>query len=85
MCEDLHQVIVDPPVRLVSLQVLQHLLGRGETEDDEQRHDGDISSSGRHPGDLLEQANAEKENVGVTSELFIQELGDEGDETVLRC
>ena len=34
---------------------------------------------------MLEQANAEKENVGVTSELFIQELGDEGDDTVLCC
>ena len=69
----------------MSLQVLQHLLGGGETEYDEERHDGDISSSGRDPRDLLEQANAEKENVGITSELFIQELRDEGDDTVLRC
>ena len=68
----------------MSLQVLQDLLGRGEAKDDEERHDGDIASSRGDPGDLLEQADAEKENVGVTSELFIQELGDESDETVLR-
>ena len=54
----------------MSLNVLVYLLGRSETEDDEQRPDGDVPPGGADPGDLLQQPDAEKEDVGVTPELL---------------
>ena len=59
----------------MSFNVLIDLLGRGEAEDDEQGPDGDILARRADPRYLLQQPNAEKEDVGVSPELFEQKLG----------
>ena len=54
----------------MSFNVLIDLLGCSETEDDEQGPDGDILARGTDPGYLLQQSDAEKEDVGVSSKLL---------------
>ena len=56
------------------LNVLDNLLHRRENEDDGERHDGDEAPGGRHVGDLLQQPDAQEEDVGVPPELLIQKL-----------
>lgn len=69
----------------MSFNVLIDLLGRGEAEDDEQGPDGDILARGADPRYLLQQPDAEKEDVGVSSELFEQKLGNKRDGIVFPC
>ena len=56
------------------LDVLDNLLHRRENEDDGERHDGDEPPGGRHVGNLLQQPDAQKEDVGVPPELLVQKL-----------
>ena len=69
----------------MSLKVFVYFLGGRDAQDEEEWHDGDILARGADTGDLLEEADAEKEDVRIAAELFKQELGDEGDDIIFCC
>ena len=56
-----------------------------QTKNDEERNDGDISSCGTDPGDLLQQSNTEEEDIGISSKLFKEKLRNEGNNIILCC
>ena len=58
----------------MSLNVFNDLLHRRENEDDGEGHDGDEPPGGRHVGNLLQQPDAQKKDVGVPPELLVQKL-----------
>ena len=58
----------------MSLNVFNDLLHRRENEDDGEGHDGDEPPGRRHVGDLLQQPDAQEEDVGVPPELLVQKL-----------
>lgn len=71
-------------VRCMSFKVFVYFLGGRDAQDEEEWHDGDILARGADTGDLLEKADAEKEDVRIAAELFKQELGNEGDDIIFR-
>ena len=64
------------------LNVFDNLLHGCEDEDDGERHDGDEAPGRRHVGDLLQQPDAQEEDVGVPPELLVQKL--QGEKGILR-
>ena len=65
------------------LEILDELLDRRQAQDHREGHDGDEPARGGDVGDLLEEADAEEEDVGVPPELLEEELGQEREEVVL--
>ena len=64
------------------LNVFDNLLHGCEDKDDGERHDGDEAPGRRHIGDLLQQPDAQEEDVGVPPELLVQKL--QGERGILR-
>ena len=75
--------MTDLPVGLVPLEILDELLDRRQAQDDREGHDGHEPPRRRDVGDLLEEADAEEEDVGVPPKLLEEELGQEREEVVL--
>ena len=61
----------------MSLEVFVNLLDGRDGEDHPKRPNCDPSASGRNTRYLLEKSDAEEENIGILSELLVQEFGDE--------